>query len=53
MHFRDERAGGVEHIEPAGLRVAFDALRYAVRAENGAPRTMFKPDNGMRYWERQ
>ena len=26
---------------------------FAVRAETGAPRTMFKPDNGMRYWERQ
>jgi filamentous hemagglutinin len=26
---------------------------FAVRARNGAPRTMFKPDNGMRYWERQ
>ena len=26
---------------------------FAVRAPNGAPRTMFKPDNGLRYWERQ
>jgi filamentous hemagglutinin len=26
---------------------------FAVARRDGAPRTMFKPDNGMRYWERQ
>ncbi len=26
---------------------------FAVRRRDGAPRTMFKPDNGMRYWNRQ
>jgi len=26
---------------------------FAVRARSGAPRTMFKPDSGMRYWDRQ
>jgi filamentous hemagglutinin len=26
---------------------------FAVRASSGAPRTMFRPDSGMRYWERQ
>lgn len=26
---------------------------FAVRARNGAPRTMFRPDDGMRYWNRQ
>lgn len=26
---------------------------FIVRAKNGAPRTMFKPDSGLRYWERQ
>jgi hypothetical protein len=26
---------------------------FAVQAEDGAPRTMFKPDDGMAYWERQ
>ena len=26
---------------------------FAVRAASGAPRTMFRPDSGMRYWERQ
>jgi hypothetical protein len=34
VNFRHERAGGVEHIQPARLRIAFDALRHAVRAEN-------------------
>jgi pyocin large subunit-like protein len=26
---------------------------FAVRRRDGAPRTMFKPDNGMEYWNRQ
>lgn len=26
---------------------------FAVRAKSGAPRTMFKPDEGMAYWEEQ
>jgi pyocin large subunit-like protein len=26
---------------------------FAVQARNGAPRTFFKPDNGMDYWNRQ
>lgn len=26
---------------------------FAVRAPNGVPRTMFKPDSGMRYWNRK
>lgn len=26
---------------------------FAVRASNGAPRTFFRPNNGMAYWERQ
>ena len=26
---------------------------FAVQADDGAPRTMFKPDDGMAYWERQ
>ena len=26
---------------------------FAVQAPNGAPRTMFKPDDGTAYWERQ
>lgn len=26
---------------------------FAVRRRDGAPRTMFKPDNGMAYWNRQ
>lgn len=30
-----------------------DSNTFAVRASNGAPRTFFKPDNGMGYWERQ
>ncbi len=30
----DERAGGVEHIQAARLRVGFHRLRYTVRAEN-------------------
>jgi filamentous hemagglutinin len=49
---------------PAGtltkVRVNGDTLFYnpgsntfAVRAANGAPRTFFRPDNGMAYWERQ
>jgi filamentous hemagglutinin len=38
-----------------GDTLFYDPTRntFAVRARNGAPRTMFKPDNGMRYWERQ
>ena len=30
-----------------------DSNTFAVRASNGAPRTFFRPDNGMAYWERQ
>lgn len=26
---------------------------FAVQRKDGAPRTMFKPDNGERYWDRQ
>jgi len=26
---------------------------FAVQARNGAPRTFFKPDNGLDYWNRQ
>ena len=26
---------------------------FAVKTKDGAPRTMFKPDDGMAYWERQ
>ncbi len=26
---------------------------FAVQAADGAPRTFFKPDDGMAYWERQ
>ncbi len=26
---------------------------FAVQAKNGAPRTMFRPNNGQRYWSRQ
>jgi pyocin large subunit-like protein len=26
---------------------------FAVRAPDGAPRTMFRPDRGLAYWERQ
>jgi hypothetical protein len=34
MNLRHERAGGVQHIEPALLRIALDALRHTVRAED-------------------
>lgn len=34
MHLRDERAGGVEHVEAARFRVAFDGLGDTVRAED-------------------
>jgi filamentous hemagglutinin len=38
-----------------GDRLYFDPASgaFAVRASNGAPRTFFKPDNGMDYWNRQ
>jgi hypothetical protein len=35
MDLRHQRAGGIEHVETALLRVAFDALRYTVGTENG------------------
>jgi hypothetical protein len=35
MHFGDQRAGCVEHVEPTRLRIAFDRLSNAMRAENG------------------
>jgi pyocin large subunit-like protein len=30
-----------------------DANIFAVATKDGAPRTMFKPDDGMAYWEKQ
>ena len=39
MHLRDERAGGVEHLEAAPVRLGLHGLRDAVRAEDhGAAR---------------
>ncbi|BEH46566.1 hypothetical protein KNG_57670 [Burkholderia pseudomallei] len=35
VHLRDERAGCVEDVEAAGLRILLDGLRDAVRAEDG------------------
>ena len=32
---------------------AMDAAPVAVASKAGAPRTMFKPDEGMAYWEEQ
>lgn len=38
-----------------GDRLIYDpaANVFAVATKDGAPRTMFKPDDGMAYWERQ
>ncbi len=38
-----------------GDRLVYDPARniFAVATREGAPRTMFKPDDGMAYWERQ
>ena len=38
-----------------GDRLVYDpaANVFAVATKDGAPRTMFKPDDGMAYWERQ
>ncbi|HEX6866951.1 MAG TPA: hypothetical protein VF122_06945 [Caulobacteraceae bacterium] len=38
-----------------GDRLIYDpeSNTFAVATKDGAPRTMFKPDNGMAYWEEQ
>ena len=47
---------GVLTLErPNGDRLFYDpkANVFAVATKEGAPRTMFKPDDGMAYWEQQ
>lgn len=43
---KQERGGDTLFYNPA-------SNTFAVRRRDGAPRTMFKPDNGMSYWNRQ
>lgn len=47
--------GTLRLSRPNGDRLLYDpkANVFAVVTREGAPRTMFKPDDGMAYWERQ
>lgn len=47
--------GTLRLSRPNGDRLLYDPRTnvFAVVTREGAPRTMFKPDDGMAYWERQ
>lgn len=47
--------GALTLTRPNGDRLIYDPEGnvFAVATRQGAPRTMFRPDDGMAYWERQ
>lgn len=51
----DPPKGALTLKRPNGDRLIYDpeANVFAVATKDGAPRTMFKPDDGMAYWEEQ
>ena len=53
--FQSPPRGILSKVRPNGDVLYFDpATRtFGVRAADGAPRTMFRPSDGMRYWNRQ
>jgi hypothetical protein len=54
--FVEHPPAGAETItRPNGDTLYYDVKRnvFAVANKDGAPRTMFKPDDGMAYWEKQ
>lgn len=53
--FQTPPAGTLFKSRPNGDRLFYHPASntFGVQASNGAPRTMFRPDSGMRYWNRQ
>lgn len=54
--FVDHPPGGVETVRrPNGDMLYYEVATntFAVAARDGTPRTMFKPDDGVRYWTEQ
>ena len=51
----DPPAGALTKEDSRGDTLIYDPSTntFAVRAPDGAPRTMFRPDNGRAYWKRQ
>ena len=51
----DPPAGTLRHTRSNGDRLFYDPKGnvFAVATREGAPRTMFKPTEGMAYWEKQ
>jgi pyocin large subunit-like protein len=47
--------GALTKVDSRGDTLIYDPQTntFAVRAPDGAPRTMFRPDSGRAYWERQ
>jgi pyocin large subunit-like protein len=47
--------GTLTHTRSNGDKLLYDPKGnvFAVATKDGAPRTMFKPDDGMAYWEKQ
>ncbi len=55
-NFVNNPSGGtLTKLRPNGDMLFYDPATntFAVRAVNGAPRTMFKPSGGMKYWNQQ
>lgn len=51
----DPPKGALTMTRANGDRLVYDekSNTFAVATKDGAPRTMFKPDDGIAYWERQ
>lgn len=51
----DPPRGALTMTRANGDRLVYDEKTntFAVATRDGAPRTMFKPDDGLEYWERQ
>jgi RHS repeat-associated protein len=52
---RDPPPGTLTRTRPNGDRLFYDpkSNTFAVQNANGSPRTMFRPDDGIGYWNRQ
>lgn len=51
----DPPVGTLSHVRANGDRLFYDPASniFAVQAPSGLPRTMFKPDAGLSYWQKQ
>jgi filamentous hemagglutinin len=51
----DPPSGALTKVRPNGDTLIYDPATntFGVRAANGAPRTMFRPTDGVNYWNRQ